>query len=70
VHAKSSDIGTGLAADPEYTEMSVIVELVELVLMDGSDTQLSLDGGDKRRSLEQSTRQCFQCPSKLRFTAW
>ena len=44
VHTQSSDIGTSLAADPEHAQASVIVKLDELALVDGSDTQLALDG--------------------------
>jgi len=55
VHAEGSDIGTGLAGHPEDTEVTVIVELDELALVDSTDTELTLDGRDKGRSLEEST---------------
>lgn len=55
VHAKSTDIGTSLTADPEDTKVAIIVEFDELALVNRSDTQLTLDGGDERRALEQGT---------------
>ena len=53
--AEGSDIGTGLARNPEDTEMTVVVELDELRLVDGTNTKLALDGRDQGRSLEEST---------------
>ena len=58
--AKSSNVGTGLARDPEDTEMTVVVELDELGLIDRADTELTLDGRDQRRSLEESTGECLE----------
>lgn len=68
VHAKGTDIGAGLAADPEDTEMAIIVKLDELALVDGSDTQLTLDGRDEGRALEQSTRQGLESLGELCLT--
>lgn len=65
VNAESSDIGTSLAAHPENTQVSVIVKLDELALVDGSDTELSLDGGDQRRALEESTGQGLEGAGEL-----
>jgi hypothetical protein len=46
--------------------VTFVVELKKLGLMNGSDTELTLDGGNQRRTLEESTgeglestRQCF-----------
>ncbi len=55
VDTERSDIGTGLARDPEDTEVAVIVELDELALVDRPDTKLALDGRDEGGSLEEST---------------
>jgi hypothetical protein len=52
---ESTDIGTGLARHPKDTEVAVIVKLDKLALVDGADTELTLDGGNKRRALEQRT---------------
>jgi hypothetical protein len=52
MHTESSDVGAGFAADPEHAQMPVVVKLVELALVDGTDTKLSLDGRNKRWSLE------------------
>lgn len=65
VHAERPDICAGLAADPEDTEVAVIVKLNELGLVDGSDTELSLDGGNQRRSLEQGAGEQLEDSCKL-----
>lgn len=69
VHAKSTDIGTSLTADPEDTEVALIVKLDELALVDSSDTELTLDGRDQRRTLEQSTSEGLESASELSLTA-
>lgn len=69
VHAKSTNIGSSLAADPENTQVAVIVKLNELALVNGSDTQLTLDGRDQGRTLEQSTSKGLECASELRLAA-
>lgn len=55
MHAKSPDVGSGLARDPEDGEVAVVVELDELALVDGSDTELTLDGRDEGRALEEGS---------------
>jgi hypothetical protein len=65
VDAEGTDVGSSLAADPEDTELPLIVELVELALVDGSDTQLTLDGGDQRGTLEESTGQGLEGAREL-----
>lgn len=70
VHTESSDVGTGLTADPEHTKMSVIIKLVELALVNGSDTQLSLDGRDQRWTLEESTSKGLKSSCELCLTTW
>ena len=42
---------TGLAADPEDTQVPLGVELEQLALVDGTDTQLTLHGRNERRAL-------------------
>lgn len=65
VHAQGTDISTSLAADPENTEVAVVVELDELALVDGSDAELALDGRDQGRTLEQSTSQGLEGAGEL-----
>lgn len=65
VHTQGTDISTSLAADPENTEVAVVVELDELALVDGSDTELTLDGRDQGRALEQSTSQGLEGAGEL-----
>jgi hypothetical protein len=55
VDAKSTDVCTGLARDPEDGEVSLLVELEHLGLVDGSDSQTTLDGSDERGTLVEST---------------
>jgi hypothetical protein len=69
MHAEGTDVGSGLAAHPEHTQLPLIVELVQLALVDGSDTELTLDGGDERRSLEESTSECLKGARKLRLAS-
>lgn len=69
VHTQGSDIGTGLAAHPEHTQVAVIVKLNQLALVDGSDTQLSLDGGNQRRALEQGTGEGLEGAGELGLAA-
>lgn len=69
VDAESTDVGTGLAADPEDTELPLIVELVELALVDGTDTELALDGGDERGTLEESTSEGLEGTRELGLAA-
>lgn len=63
--AEGSDVGTGLAGDPEDTEVAVVIELDDLGLVDGTDTELTLDGRDQGRALEQSTGQGLEGAGEL-----
>lgn len=65
VNTQSTNVSSRLAADPENTKVSVIVELEKLAFVDGSDTKLALDSRDKRRPLEESTGQGLQSTSEL-----
>ena len=65
VNAESTDVGSSLAADPENTKLPLIVEFVELALVDGSDTELALDGGDERGTLEESTGESLEGAREL-----
>jgi hypothetical protein len=69
MHAEGTDVGSSLAAHPEHAQLPLIVELVQLALVDGSDTELTLDSGNERRSLEQSTSEGLEGARKLRLAA-
>lgn len=69
VNAQSTDVGTSLAADPEDTKLPLIVELVELALVDGTNTELALDGGDERGTLEERTSKSLEGARKLSLAA-
>lgn len=66
VHAESTDVGSGLAAHPEHAELPLIVKLVQLALVDGSNTELTLDSRNERRSLEKSSGEGLKSTRKLR----
>ena len=55
VDTQGTDVGPGLAADPEYEQVALLVVLKHLALVDGAHAQLALDRGDDRRPLEQGT---------------
>lgn len=65
VDTESTDVGTSLTADPEDTEVALVVELVVLALVNGTDTELALDGRDKRGALEERTGQGLQSANEL-----
>jgi len=49
------------ATDPEDSKVALLIELNELRLVDGTDTQLTLDGGLERRSLVDGARELLEC---------
>jgi hypothetical protein len=69
VDTEGTDVGSGLARNPEDTELSLVVKLVQLALVDGSDTELSLDGTDQRRTLEKSSSQSLKSTRELLLAA-
>jgi hypothetical protein len=69
VHAEGTDVGSGFAADPEDTELPLVVKLVEVALVDGTDTKLTLNGRDQRRTLEKRTGEGLESARKLRLAA-
>lgn len=69
MYAKCSDVGSSLTAHPEYTQVSVIVELEALGLVDGSYTEDTLDGRDQWRALEESTGEGLEGALELGLTA-
>jgi hypothetical protein len=65
MHTKGTDVCSSLAADPENTQLPFIVELVKFALVDGSDTELSLDSRNERRTLEEGSGKSFEGASEL-----
>jgi hypothetical protein len=65
VHAEGTDVSSGLARDPEDTEVTVVVKLDELAVVDGTDAELTLDGGDERGTLEEGTGEGFDGAGEL-----
>jgi hypothetical protein len=55
VHAEGTDVGSSLARDPEDSKVTLVVELDELGLVDGANTELTLDGRDEGRALEEGS---------------
>lgn len=64
MHAEGTDVGSSLARDPEDTEVALVVELDELGLVDGTDTELTLDGRDEGRALEEGSGEGFEAASE------
>lgn len=69
VDTECTDVGTSLARDPEDTKLSLVVELVKLALVDGSDTELSLNSRDERGALEESTSKGLEGAGELLLAA-
>jgi hypothetical protein len=69
MYAKGTNVGSGFAADPENTELPLIVKLVKLALVDGSDTELALNGRNERWSLEESSGERLKSARKLRLAS-
>lgn len=67
---EGTDVGSSLAGNPEDTEVALIVELDKLRLMNGTDTELTLDGGDKWWTLEESTGQGLEGAGELSLATW
>lgn len=64
VNAKRPDVGTGLARDVEDGEPTLVVKLDEVGRVDGPDPELTLDGRNERRALEERTREGLERPRK------
>lgn len=64
VDAEGSDVGSGLARHPEDAEVAVVVELDQAALVDGSDTELALDGRNERGALEEGARELLESLGK------
>src|SRR5436190_12330685 len=67
---KCTNVCSGLAAHPKHGQFPVGIEFDQFAVVDGPDTELSLDGRDEWRTLENGGGQCLQSSSKLRFPAW
>jgi hypothetical protein len=65
MYAKGTDVGSGFTAHPENTQLPLIVKLVKLALVDGSNTELALDGGNERWTLEESSGKRLKGARKL-----
>jgi len=53
--AESTDVGTGLTGDPDNSEVSLLIVLDELQVIDSPDAELLLDSGDQWWPLEAGT---------------
>jgi hypothetical protein len=65
VDTEGTDVGTSLARDVEDGELALVVELEELARVDGTDTELPLDGRNKRRTLEERTSEGLKSAREL-----
>lgn len=69
VDTEGTDVGTGLARNVEDSELALVVEFEELAGVDGTDTELPLDSGNKRRTLEESTGEGLEGAGELGLSA-
>ena len=60
VHAEGTDVCSGFAANPKNGQMSVVVELNQFQIVDGTDTELTFNGGNEWGTLEEGTGKGFQ----------
>jgi len=60
MHTERTDVGTGLARAGEGREGLLLIVVKQSVLVDRTDTQLTLDGRNDGRALEQSTLQVLE----------
>lgn len=65
MNAECSDVGSGLAGDPEDSESLFLIVLEQLGIIDGSDSEFSLDGGDEGWFLEDGSEERFKGLSQL-----
>ena len=63
--AEGTNVSTSLAAHPENTHITVLVILNQLGLVDGPNSELFLDRGDQRRSLEAGALERIKCLLQL-----
>lgn len=57
VYTERTDIRAGLTRHPEDSQIAFLIKLKELGLVDGTNTELTLDSGDEWWALEESTSQ-------------
>lgn len=69
MYTEGSDVRASLAADPKDAEVAVVVELNQLRFVDGSDTELTLDGGNQGGALEEGTGEELEDTSELGLAA-
>jgi hypothetical protein len=69
MHTQCTDVGSSFAAHPEHAQLPLVVELVQLALVNGTDTELTLDGRNERWSLEKSTGEGLEGARKLRLAS-
>lgn len=65
VYTECTNVRSSLTADPEHSQMPVVIKLEQLRFVDGPDSQLTLDGRDERGSLEQGTSKSINSLWKL-----
>lgn len=69
MNAERPDISSRFTANPEDSQVTIIVEFVKLALVDGTDTELSLDRRNQWRPLEESSSQGLESPRELRLSS-
>lgn len=57
---EGTNVSTSLTVNPDDTQISLLIVIEEVELVDVSNTELLLDSRDKRRSLETGTLERFE----------
>lgn len=61
MHAQRSNVCARFARHPEHAEVSIVVKLEQLALVDRTNTQATFHTGNHRWSLKQRTSKRFNC---------
>jgi len=69
VNTEGTDVGSCFATDMEDGKMPVVVEFEQLVVMNGTNTELAFDSGDEWRTLEEGTGQSLKSARELCLSA-
>ena len=65
VDAKSSNVCSSFAIEPDNAQVALAVELEQLAGVDGAHSKSFLHSRDQRRSLEESSRKSLNSLGKL-----
>lgn len=64
VNTKGTNVGTSFAADPEDSEVALVIELDQPGFINCPDSKLTLNSRDQRGTLKKGAGQSLECPSE------